>query len=101
MSALKMSNRIDFGAGNRHYRVLPPIRQQPIQTDRMVIKNTWMCYHHLTVTAPEAVPAGLSGRTPAITAIAGETGSAMDLVELATDHERLVTPASRHMETRT
>ena len=60
-----------------------------------------MCYLIRTVTAAEAMPTGLSGKTPAIIAMAGELRSAMDLMELATDHERLVTPESRHMETRT
>lgn len=60
-----------------------------------------MCYLIGTITAAEKTPTGLSEKTPAIIAMAGELRSAMDLLELATDHERLVKPASRHMETRT
>jgi len=37
---------------------------------------------------------------PAISTIAGELEVRWVLVELATDHERLVKPASRHMEKR-
>jgi len=73
----------------------------PARRDNKVFSIAHVCYLVSAIAAPEAMPTGLSGGTPAIIVMAGELRSAMDLLELATDHERLVTPESRHLETRT